>query len=195
MTCDIITNIWTESNSAKKLEIAEELLRRADELRDMATVLVKQEMRSSGQEDLYLEYDSPKSDSTSNIDSMMSRYAQNCYNARRVRDQIFADSSLFGEPGWDILLDMMISEYRSKKLSVSSVCIGSNVPMTTALRWLSILEERGLIFRESDSSDGRRSFVRLTAEGFKKMQMTLRRQMTLFSPMGGKMEIQHDRAI
>jgi len=91
------------------------------------------------------------------------------YRERRARDRIFADKSLFGEPAWDMLLDLMASEMSGRKLSVTSACIGACVPSTTALRWLSLLEERGLVLRENDTRDGRRAFVRISPDGFRKM--------------------------
>ena len=96
--------------------------------------------------------------------------ASQCYRERRVRDRIFDDATLFGEPAWDILLDLMSAEMTETRLSVSSACIGANVPPTTALRWLAILEERGLVTRENDASDRRRAFVRITPEGVRKMK-------------------------
>lgn len=36
--------------------------------------------------------------------------ASSCYAERRLRDQIFEDSTLFGEPAWDILLDVASAE-------------------------------------------------------------------------------------
>ena len=50
-------------------------------------------------------------------------------------------------------------------MAVTSACIGSGVPSTTALRWLNVLEARGLVEREEDNADARRSFVRLTPRG------------------------------
>ncbi|MCB2079774.1 MAG: winged helix DNA-binding protein [Novosphingobium sp.] len=91
------------------------------------------------------------------------------YLRRRYRDQIFADPSLFGEPTWDILLDLMTSEMKGRKLSVTSACIGACVPSTTALRWLSVLENKGLVTRENDRKDGRRAFIRISPDGFRKM--------------------------
>ena len=87
--------------------------------------------------------------------------AQSIYQSRRRRMQIFADEELFGEPAWDILLDLFVATRRGKQISVTSACIASAVPSTTALRWLRILESKGLIVRETDSTDARRTFVRL----------------------------------
>jgi len=88
--------------------------------------------------------------------------AQRLYRDRRRRAEIFADETLFGEPAWDILLDLFVAGEKGKRVAVTSACIGSGVPSTTALRWLNVLEMRGLVEREDDNHDARRSFVRLT---------------------------------
>lgn len=93
-----------------------------------------------------------------------------CYAERRLRDRLFADDELFGEPAWDILLDVASAESKGERLPVTSVCIGACVPGTTALRWIDILERRGLLHREDDRTDARRSFVRLTTEGARKLE-------------------------
>ena len=49
-------------------------------------------------------------------------------------------------------------------MPVTSACIGAAVPTTTALRWIAMLEAKGLITRENDSSDARRVFVKLSPE-------------------------------
>ena len=88
--------------------------------------------------------------------------ARTAYAKRRKRTSIFGDSELFGEPGWDILLDLYIAQVEEKPVSVSSACIGSASPPTTGLRWLGVLTEQGLIAREHDPLDQRRVLVRLT---------------------------------
>ncbi len=95
--------------------------------------------------------------------------ARSIYHDRRLRSQIFDDEALFGEPAWDLLLDLFIAEQDRKRVSVTSACIGGAVPATTALRWLSILETRGLIVREDDAHDARRVFVRLSDEASVRM--------------------------
>jgi len=85
--------------------------------------------------------------------------------ARRQRAS-FLPSEILGEPGYDMLLDLYISRMTHKRVSVSSLCIASGVPSTTALRWISILTGKGYFARESDPSDGRRYHVTLTDLGF-----------------------------
>ena len=91
--------------------------------------------------------------------------ARHAYWLRRQRAQIFGCADLFGEPAWDILLDLYIAQGDGKAVSVSSACIGSASPPTTGLRWLAALADKGLILREPDAHDHRRIMVRLTAEG------------------------------
>jgi predicted transcriptional regulator len=98
--------------------------------------------------------------------------AEILYKNRRRRETLFG-FDIFGEPAWDILLDLFIASARSKHVSVTSACIGAAVPPTTALRWLSALETCGLILRENDVHDARRSNVRLSEKGRKLMDQYL----------------------
>lgn len=94
--------------------------------------------------------------------------AKDHYDYRRKRDRHFPPK-LFGEPAWDILLDLYINAKLSRRVSITSACIGSHVAPTTALRWLQMLEDQGMIERHNDLLDARRSFVTLTIEGYSKM--------------------------
>lgn len=76
----------------------------------------------------------------------------------------FFDHDLFFDPTWAMLLDLYRSALLGKPLCVSSICLGSGVPSTTALRYLRILEDRGYVERVSDELDKRRSFVSLTLQ-------------------------------
>lgn len=91
--------------------------------------------------------------------------ARKTYALRRKRSAIFGNPDLFGEPAWDILLDLYIAQAEGKSVSVSSACIGSAAPATTGLRWLGVLADEGLILREADPADQRRVLVRLTGAG------------------------------
>lgn len=94
--------------------------------------------------------------------------AREIYAGRRRRERFLAPD-LFGEPTWDILLDLFIAAAEARRVPTTSACIGANVPPTTALRWLRILEARGLVEREDDGRDGRRTFVCLTVRGLAAM--------------------------
>ncbi|MES2300775.1 MAG: MarR family transcriptional regulator [Pseudomonadota bacterium] len=98
--------------------------------------------------------------------------ARELYAERRRRHK-FLPADLFGEPTWDILLDLYIAAREERRVPTTSACIGAHVPPTTALRWLRILEARGLIEREDDGRDGRRTFVRLTWRGLAAMDASL----------------------
>lgn len=95
--------------------------------------------------------------------------ARQSYSDRRRRPKIFGTEDLFGEPAWDILLDLFIAAKERRRVSVTSACNGSAVPSTTALRWISLLEKQGLLLREADTSDARRIYVKLTARGYAAM--------------------------
>ncbi|MFT3965164.1 MAG: hypothetical protein QM690_04730 [Sphingobium sp.] len=92
--------------------------------------------------------------------------------ARRAREMVFG-SDLFSDPAWDMLLDLYVSLCRERAVSITDLCIASSAPMTTGLRWISILEHRGLIVRQADPSDRRRWNVSLTCAGVEKMEKTL----------------------
>lgn len=95
--------------------------------------------------------------------------ARQTYVDRRRRSKIFQSEELFGEPAWDILLDLFIATKERRRVSVTSACIGSAVPSTTALRWISILERHGFLNREADPGDARRVYVRLSPRGYEAM--------------------------
>lgn len=102
------------------------------------------------------------------------RVAASLYGLRRKRDAAAGRKGLFGEPGWDILLDLYIAERRRTEVQVSSVCLDAGVPSTTILRWIARLERDGLIYRIADNANARRRYVRLTDEGRDMMRSVLR---------------------
>lgn len=96
-------------------------------------------------------------------------HARQIYASRRKRCAIFDNAELFGEPAWDILLDLYIAHAEGKQVSVSSACIGSAAPSTTGLRWLGILAQHDLVVREHDPDDQRRVLVHLSEGGLQAM--------------------------
>lgn len=91
--------------------------------------------------------------------------ARRAFAARRRRQQVFGNrADIFGEPAWDMLLDLYIALHEGRSVTVSNACLSSGAATTTGLRWVATLAERGLVERIPDPKDGRRYFVRLTAE-------------------------------
>jgi hypothetical protein len=78
-------------------------------------------------------------------------------------------ATLFADPAWDMLLDLYLADILSKRVSVSSLCGASNVPATTALRWIGHLTDEGLVERSSDPYDARRYFISLSEAGLARM--------------------------
>ncbi|PXA92620.1 hypothetical protein DMC47_23535 [Nostoc sp. 3335mG] len=89
--------------------------------------------------------------------------------ARRLREQFFG-KDLFADPAWDMLLDLFAARLEGGNVSVSSLCIASSVPPTTALRWITTLTDAGLVARQDDPADKRRAFIVLTARAVTGMQ-------------------------
>ncbi len=81
--------------------------------------------------------------------------------ARRLRTRFF-DDELFADPAWDMLLDLTAARVEHARVSVTSLCIASGVPPTTALRWIGQMTEAGLFDRVEDDTDRRRAFVCLS---------------------------------
>jgi hypothetical protein len=105
-----------------------------------------------------------------NMDDQVLQAAKMIYRSRRRRQSYFGYLEFeFGEPSWDIMLDLFIAEREGRAISVSSAVIASAVPPTTGLRWLKTMEEREQIVRVPDERDLRRSFVRLTEQSRRAM--------------------------
>jgi len=83
---------------------------------------------------------------------------------RMLRGQLFGAPELFGDPAWEMLIDIFIHEREGNPLPVSSLCVSPSIPMSSALRLCQKLCDAGIIYRIPDPSDGRRSFVSLAPE-------------------------------
>ena len=98
----------------------------------------------------------------------LTQLAERLYRGRRARER-FLPSDLFGEPSWDLLLDLYIARHRNRIVTTSGACIGAGVPMSTGLRWLEKLEAASLIQRTPCPRDHRLILVTLTDEGVDRM--------------------------
>lgn len=90
--------------------------------------------------------------------------ARRTLRRRLLRKQLLGNDELFGEPAWDMLIDLFIHESEAKPVSTSSLGIASGLGMSSALRLVQRLCDAELLVRTSDPSDGRRNFIRLAPE-------------------------------
>ncbi len=91
---------------------------------------------------------------------------------RRMREKLLGPD-LFADPAWDMLLDLYVEYKAGRSPSVSSLCLASHVPVTTALRWITKLEHDGLITRSHDPKDGRRIYVHLAPATIEKLDRVI----------------------
>ncbi|HEX7753458.1 MAG TPA: response regulator [Novosphingobium sp.] len=66
---------------------------------------------------------------------------------------------LFGDPAWEMLLDLLLAKVEGRQVSVSSACIASGAPMSTALRLVRRLVDEGVLRKLADETDRRRHFL------------------------------------
>ena len=102
----------------------------------------------------------------------LAEIARSFYKIRSARSQ-FLPADLFAEPAWDILLDLVIQRSLGRRVSITSLCIASGVPPTTALRWVSMLIENGLVVRIESDQDRRKAYIALTEKGLRAMRSIL----------------------
>lgn len=89
-------------------------------------------------------------------------WAREIYQVRRLRSNHFP--GIFGEPTWDLLLDLYIAFLEGRKVSTKSACIGADCATSTALRKILDMEEAGLIYRVDDLKDKRLKWIALSKE-------------------------------
>lgn len=85
----------------------------------------------------------------------------------------FFEPEVLSEAAWNMLTDLMMAQLRGERVSVSSACLASGAPETTALRYLNIMRDHGLVRRLPDPADKRRVHIEITSKGAKAMSRYL----------------------
>lgn len=80
---------------------------------------------------------------------------------RQEREDLFG-TGLFSDPAWDILLVLAISLLEDRQISVTSTIDAAGVSGSTGLRYLKMLESKGLVIRQPDPRDRRRYWLSLS---------------------------------
>lgn len=156
--------------------------RAAREIFDLSMSLEPVELRRTGENLIALaetisahnEVEPPtkRRSSVRTTDESLANLASSMYQARRKRS-MYMPAELFADPAWDMLLDLFVAGFHARRITVSSLCIASSVPPTTALRWISTLEEAQLVERVPMEHDRRSSEVKLTINGHEAMRQCL----------------------
>lgn len=89
------------------------------------------------------------------------RAAKRELEARAMRER-FLPEDLCDGATWNILVDLFVNRLEERDVSISSSCLASRVPTSTALRHINDLVRRGWCRRTNDASDGRRCWLELT---------------------------------
>lgn len=82
----------------------------------------------------------------------------------------------FKDPTWDMLLFLYVAHFRGQRIDMTALCRASQVPFSTALRYVEALVEAGKIRRIRDEDDLRRSWV-VTADHTVEQMSTLLREI------------------
>jgi hypothetical protein len=125
----------------------------------------------------------PRDYSTGNwqqIPTPLLELAVKIHESRTIRGGFFSDDVL-GEAPWNMLLALYIARGRGYRLKVSDACYESQVPATTALRWIEHLVNEGWAERRPNHLDARSFLVEITEEGVRRMTAYLGRTSEILS--------------
>lgn len=93
----------------------------------------------------------------------IAHWAERVRLMRMRRNELFG-APLFRDPAWDMLLELYVADQNRRDIPVSSLCYGSGVSLSTAVRQIAELERHRLVQRDRDEQDHRRAVVRPTAK-------------------------------
>jgi DNA-binding MarR family transcriptional regulator len=113
-----------------------------------------------------------KGDLNSGSTSTLHEIAGRIWEARQERRNFFP-TDLFADPAWDMVLALYCAEGRGERMSVTALGYSVGLAQTTALRWIGMLTDAGLVERLPDDHDRRRYFMKLTAAASEKISSWL----------------------
>jgi DNA-binding MarR family transcriptional regulator len=132
------------------------------------------EARTQGHAEAHVERPATQPSASEVAGSCSPQFVRRVLRARVARRDYFS-AELFADPAWDILLELYALRCEQRRTSVSKLCIAAAVPTTTALRWIEKLLSDGLLEREPDRNDGRRTWVAISDAGFEAVKSYFQR--------------------
>ena len=108
-------------------------------------------------------------------------FARLLIRERRARSACIP-ADLLGEPVWDLLLDLYAAAQEGRPVSVTSACIASGIPSTTALRYIRALEQREIIRRVETQADRRVNYLTIAPQAALKMTELLEGMLEARAP-------------
>lgn len=87
---------------------------------------------------------------------------------RRSRDRIFG-GDLFGEPAWDMLLNLMVARFDEQGMPVHELAAAIGHPESTTIRYIDAMVADDLLERDNQPINPRDGVVRLTNDAAKAM--------------------------
>ena len=82
------------------------------------------------------------------------------FETRKARSRLFP-ASMFSDPAWDMLIALYIAEQAP---AAADLARSISASVTTAMRWIEILETHRLIVREQSPTDRRAHTIRLSEQ-------------------------------
>lgn len=95
--------------------------------------------------------------------------AERAYRNRRSRKDFIGTADLFGEPAWDLLLDLFIRQTKAEQVTVKTAFMHSDASLKTVVRLLKVMEHSGLIAVTIDPDDDTRQLINLNPTGYEGM--------------------------
>lgn len=84
---------------------------------------------------------------------------------RRTRRSQHLPANLFGETAWELLLKLFVSEQSGQSMSLLDACAASQTSQATAVRYIVFMVAYGLVQRDQNQENQRKTAIRLTAKG------------------------------
>lgn len=92
---------------------------------------------------------------------------------RRLTRSRHLPAALFVEIGWEILLELFVSEHDGRRTSLSRICAASEISEATAIRYIAMMVANGLVQQCADPEDVRHKVVRLSPHGLAATRIAL----------------------